>query len=186
MQNYRIGLADLPPEGKEFVLDDPTVWQEPLKEFHMDCRVRKPLRATVSVTPVEDGWLVRGSLEGEVVLPCSRCAEDAVIPVAARFEEFESRPEEPEPEAAGRHGAQEAAPVGERLIFERGAPLLDLAAVCWEEFVLALPSTPLCREDCKGLCARCGANLNAGPCACPPEEGDPRLAVLRGLVRRGK
>ena len=186
MQNYRIGLADLPPEGKEFVLDDPTVWQEPLKEFHMDCRVRKPLRATVSVTPVEDGWLARGSLEGEVVLPCSRCAEDAVIPVAARFEEFESRPEEPEPEAAGRHGAQEAAPVGERLIFERGAPLLDLAAVCWEEFVLALPSTPLCREDCKGLCARCGANLNAGPCACPPEEGDPRLAVLRGLVRRGK
>ena len=60
MQNYRIGLGDLPPEGKEFVLDDPAIWLEPLKEFHMDCRVRKPLRATISVTPVEDGWLVRG------------------------------------------------------------------------------------------------------------------------------
>ena len=56
MQNYRIGLGDLPPEGKEFVLDDPAIWLEPLKEFHMDCRVRKPLRATISVTPVEDGW----------------------------------------------------------------------------------------------------------------------------------
>ena len=70
--------------------------------------------------------------------------------------------------------------------FARLMKLLDLAAVCWEEFVLALPPTPLCQEGCKGLCARCGANLNAGPCGCPPEEGDPRLAVLRGLVRRGK
>ena len=154
MQNYRIGLGDLPPEGKEFVLDDPAIWLEPLKEFHMDCRVRKPLRATVSVTPVEDGWLVRGSLEGEVALPCSRCAEDAITPLAARFEDFESLPEEPEPEAPRRHAAQEPTPAGERLVWERGALLLDLAAVCWEEFVLALPPTPLCQEGCKGLCAR--------------------------------
>ena len=69
-----------------------------------------------------------------------------------------------------------------RLVFEQNSPLLDLAAICWEELMLALPVTPLCRKDCKGLCAGCGVNLNEGMCACTEEEGDPRMAALRGLT----
>ena len=69
-----------------------------------------------------------------------------------------------------------------RIVFERNAPMLDLAAICWEELMLALPVTPLCRKDCKGLCAGCGVNLNEGMCACTEEEGDPRMAALRGLT----
>ena len=57
----------------------------------------------------------------------------------------------------------------------------DLAGLLWEEFVLALPVRPLCKPDCKGLCPDCGKNLNEGSCSCVRDEGDPRLAALRGL-----
>lgn len=53
MQNYRISLNDLSPEGKEFTLDDPAIWQEPMEEFHLECRVSKPLRARILVLPTD-------------------------------------------------------------------------------------------------------------------------------------
>ena len=50
-------------------------------------------------------------------------------------------------------------------------------------FIMDMDSRFLCREDCKGLCSRCGANLNDGECDCKPER-DPRLAVLEQLLGR--
>lgn len=183
MQNYRISLHDLPPGGKEFSLDDQAIWQEPLREFEMDCRISKPLRARLTILPADGGWLVRGTLAGEVVLPCNRCAEDAVTEINAAFEEFEELPEQEEGIPVSENGGAEAVqPPESRIFYERNAPMLDLAGVCWEEFMLALPVNPLCNADCKGLCPRCGADLNASSCSCSKDEGDPRLAVLRGLT----
>lgn len=185
MQNYRISLNDLSPEGKEFTLDDAAIWQEPMEEFRLDFRVSKPLRARILVLPMDGGWLVRGTLEGEVVLPCSRCAEDSVAAIKARFEDFESMPglgnDEVEGEEIAAAGEMEDSTDG-RIVFEHNSPMLDLAAICWEELMLAVPVIPLCRNDCKGLCAGCGVNLNEGMCACTEEEGDPRMAALRGLT----
>ncbi|MCR5347224.1 MAG: DUF177 domain-containing protein [Fretibacterium sp.] len=56
---------------------------------------------------------------------------------------------------------------------------LDVAPQVWESLLLLLPSKVLCREDCAGLCPRCGADLNEGPCSCKGEELDPRFEVLR-------
>ena len=187
MQNYRISLNDLPPEGKEFHLDDPAIWQEPIQEFGMDCRVSKALSATIYVLPTDGGWLVRGTLAGEVVLPCSRCAEDAASAISTRFEDFEELPGDDDFEGPGGgaslSGVQAQDENAEsRLVFVNNVPMLDLAAICWEELMLALPVTPLCGASCKGLCAGCGANLNEGMCACEHDEGDPRMAVLRGLT----
>jgi uncharacterized protein len=52
-----------------------------------------------------------------------------------------------------------------------------------EQFYLALPMKPLCREDCKGLCPQCGTNLNTGSCECGPALEDPRLAPLKQLKK---
>lgn len=49
-----------------------------------------------------------------------------------------------------------------------GGLALDLRPAIREQWLLDAPSLPLCRPDCKGLCATCGADLNAGPCGCPP------------------
>jgi len=44
-----------------------------------------------------------------------------------------------------------------------------------------LPLKPLCREECKGLCSRCGADLNQGPCGCPEIENESPFALLQQL-----
>ena len=59
----------------------------------------------------------------------------------------------------------------------------DLDDIVRTVFVLNLDSKLLCREDCKGLCCRCGRNLNDGPCACQ-KELDPRFAALKQLLEK--
>lgn len=58
----------------------------------------------------------------------------------------------------------------------------DLDEILTTAFVLNMDSKLLCKPDCKGLCCRCGRNLNDGPCSCRPET-DPRLAVLGQLLK---
>ena len=60
---------------------------------------------------------------------------------------------------------------------------LDLTAPVEEQLMLEMPSKTLCREDCRGLCPKCGKNLNEGACSCPAHEPDPRLAVLKTLLK---
>lgn len=62
---------------------------------------------------------------------------------------------------------------------------VDLAAVFEEELLLELPAKLLCSEDCKGLCPKCGTNLNSGSCNCTAKEIDPRLEVLKALLENG-
>ncbi len=62
---------------------------------------------------------------------------------------------------------------------------IDLSAVFDDELLLELPTKLLCRESCKGLCPKCGKNLNKGSCNCPTKEIDPRLEVLKALLDNG-
>ena len=59
----------------------------------------------------------------------------------------------------------------------------DLEDIVRTVFVLNMDSKLLCREDCKGICCRCGKNLNDGPCSCQ-KELDPRFAALKQLLEK--
>ena len=59
----------------------------------------------------------------------------------------------------------------------------DVDEFVYAEAVLSLPTKHLCRADCKGLCPVCGKDLNDGACNCVADEGDPRLAVLKSLLK---
>ena len=59
---------------------------------------------------------------------------------------------------------------------------IDLGEVMREQFYLAVPMKPLCREDCRGLCPVCGINRNRETCSCQTDWVDPRLEPLRKLV----
>lgn len=59
---------------------------------------------------------------------------------------------------------------------------LDLDELLREDVLLDLPSKFLCSPDCKGLCPKCGKNLNEGPCGCTKREIDPRLEILKSLL----
>ena len=67
--------------------------------------------------------------------------------------------------------------------FELDGDQADLDDILTTAVVLNMDSKLLCSEDCKGLCPRCGADLNLGPCECKPEV-DPRLAVLQQFLNK--
>ena len=68
-------------------------------------------------------------------------------------------------------------------VFELSDGCADLEDILTTTFVLNMDSQLLCRPDCKGLCCRCGRNLNLGPCDCKPEP-DPRFAALGQFLKK--
>ncbi len=63
---------------------------------------------------------------------------------------------------------------------------LDLDETLVEQLEMEFPLRFLCKEDCLGLCQRCGKNLNEGPCDCKNDEIDPRMEPLRKLLEQMK
>lgn len=59
---------------------------------------------------------------------------------------------------------------------------LDLDELIYSEVIVNLPMKHLCSDECKGLCPKCGKNLNDGDCLCPKKEIDPRLSALAELL----
>jgi uncharacterized protein len=202
MHKNWIPLQSLPVGGKTFVLDDQAQWQEPFDEFGLNCRIIEPLRAEIFVLAQEQGVLFRGTIHGKVVLPCDRCADDSEVFIKHSFDSFEPYPagsfmasgKDTSRASAGRkdpeHGNSEddaeLLDDADEAVIRSGAHgrgiEINPAALAWEEFSLTLPIKPLCRDDCKGLCPVCGSNKNTDACSCKKEQGDPRLAALRGLT----
>ena len=63
---------------------------------------------------------------------------------------------------------------------------LEMDELLREQLEMEFPSRFLCKEDCKGLCSRCGRNLNEGECDCLSNEIDPRMEPLRKLLEQMK
>ena len=63
---------------------------------------------------------------------------------------------------------------------------LDLYEFCFGEILLSLPMKHLCSEDCKGICNRCGTNLNLRTCTCDTRELDPRMSVIQEIFNQFK
>ncbi len=63
---------------------------------------------------------------------------------------------------------------------------LDVDQLIHDEALLVWPERTLCRSDCRGLCVRCGKNLNEGPCSCDTVSLDPRMAKILDIFRNDK
>ena len=119
---------------------------------------------------------LRGEIRTEVELLCDRCAAPALRPLAVEFD-ASFIPQEVEAVKAENVELQ-AEDLG-LAAYEGDA--VDLDELVREQILLGLPLRHLCREDCKGLCQKCGADLNAGQCSCEEGEVDPRWAALAEL-----
>lgn len=109
----------------------------------------------------------QGSLRTVVEGQCRRCLAPVTLPVTAQIGALFSQG----PDAEDDPDCYAVSP---------DARVIDVTPAVREELALTAPEFLLCREDCKGLCPRCGHDLNQGPCACPPAT-DPRWAGLEGL-----
>ncbi|WP_285905320.1 YceD family protein [Pseudodesulfovibrio pelocollis] len=170
MQEHWITISDIPAHGRDFVFDDQTLWREGCETYSLRVKPGRDLVAVYTIQPQAGGALVRGTLKGSVFLPCDRCAADFEFAIDTGYDLFEELP--------GEEGGEGEEP----RVREHGGELqLDMGALLWEEFALALPVKPLCDESCRGVCPGCGADRNAEACACADDEGDERLAVFRSL-----
>jgi uncharacterized protein len=128
-----------------------------------------------------------GTFRGEVTVACSRCVEPVKLPIDEQLRvTFMPRNELPAEDAPGAKDAEDEPAEGAEIadgdlnLFPYDGEVVDLEPLFREQFVLAVPYAPLCREDCKGLCPQCGIDRNTGTCSCAPPI-DPRLAPLKGL-----
>ena len=115
------------------------------------------------------------SVGAKVTAPCARCLKETPLEISdVLMYLYYSRGLElgRDTELASDEGFM---PV-EVDYFDR---VLDVGPQVEESLLLLLPTKVLCREDCAGLCPRCGADLNEGRCSCVGGEGDPRLEALR-------
>lgn len=172
MSAYWLNLEEIPEDGKEFFIADPTIWSEPLEEFDLPYAVHRPLQAELFVLPQDKGCFVRGRFWGAVSLPCDRCIEPYAYDLDARFEIFEELLPDSKLE-------QELGPTFLRQ--EDGIFFLDAGGILWEQFLLAMPVKQICSPSCSGLCPSCGQNLNKNLCSCEPPPPDPRLEIFRKL-----
>lgn len=130
----------------------------------------------LKITNVGDRTLV---LEGKAILslmiPCDRCLEpvkndfhltiertlDMKLTEEERLEDLDEQP------------------------YLKGYNL-DVDQLVRDELLLNLPMKVLCDEDCKGICNRCGANLNHGTCDCDRTSPDPRMSVIQDIFKQFK
>lgn len=138
-----------------------------------------PVLTRCRVTVQEERVRVQGRLKAQLSLTCCRCLQTFSRELEKTFD-LEYAPD-PKVEREGEELAlnYEDLEVG----FYRNDQL-DLRSAVGEQILLEVPMKPLCREDCRGLCDQCGADLNSGECGCERRTFDPRLATLLELKKR--
>lgn len=137
-----------------------------------DVHLAGPLQVRVEAQQAGPDVVVRGELEGEVAAVCRRCLKPLRVPVAREVSALYA----PESELNGSWG-DDVFPL------PSGRTALDLGELVRQEMVLGVPEFPVCNEACRGLCPRCGRDLNEGPCSCEEHESDPRWGPLRAMLR---
>lgn len=166
---------------------EPVVWQEslsiPLEELGLGDEVEvTPVEVSGSLSFDAPNYFLDARLAFAVTVACDRCTAPVRQEIDCRLAALVAPP-------SGRKGKEPGG--GERELKEDELGLLEVAGdtldtrpLVAEQVLLELPTHPLCREDCAGLCPTCGADRNLGPCGCRQEPVDPRWAGLTALRDR--
>ncbi len=172
----KLNVHDIEEAAKGLDFDEPTAG---LNELLVHGQVHDfdfPTPATVRLEYYRAGQelFFQGHIAGTVVGHCGRCLEDYSFTLGTDFNiVLVPKSEEPAPEIELSDAVLDLS------VYDGNQ--VDLSPLLREQIILALPTRPLCNEDCKGLCPNCGVNLNVESCRCAVSAGDPRLAVLRTI-----
>ncbi len=139
------------------------------------------LAGTIQMIRTIDGIFARGSLHCSAEFVCSRCLADFAMPLRITLEEEYRTTVDL---VSGANLPVLAADEAATLIDEHHT--LDLSEVLRQDLLLAIPPNPICRINCAGLCPTCGNNRNDEKCDHADENIDPRLEVLKELLKEGK
>ncbi|MDO5042462.1 MAG: DUF177 domain-containing protein [Slackia sp.] len=140
---------------------------------------QKPLSYHVVLTNVGGAILVTGTVEGALLTSCGRCLDDMAVEIEGEVEGYFL--------IEGEGEAPEDMDEDEFDVLPESHEI-DLGVLLMAAVLVDLPLVPLCDEDCKGMCARCGKNLNEGPCDCASDVDEDEavgknnpFAALKGI-----
>lgn len=109
--------------------------------------------------------ILRGKVKTNLKLTCSRCLDTFIYPIDIDIEE---------------RFTNDDSNLDEDVIFVKGDEI-DITEIVENAIISSLPIKKLCKEDCKGLCQKCGCNLNHETCSCENDDVDIRFAGLKAL-----
>jgi uncharacterized protein len=126
------------------------------------------------VTKTSTTVFIKGEFSAIIDSNCSRCLEDISVPIGGNFT-YTLIPAKAETREDLELTAEELE------ISHYQGDLIDLTPIICEQIILQIPIKTPCREECKGLCPRCGINLNTSSCNCHLAVVDNRMAVLKKI-----
>ena len=129
------------------------------------------LEVSAQCTAVGNDYLVRVEPKAECVFFCDRCGEPVKTEISGQVQTLYT---------FDRVKYQEANSDDIRLL-NPSEQEIDIRQDVIDSLTLSIPAKILCRDDCLGLCPRCGVNLNQKKCRCSKEETDPRWDVLKNI-----
>ena len=172
----RVQVAEIPEEGLQVDVDDNSWF--PGREF----RRRGDLHASVFLSPHSGRVLVNGSISLTIVLNCDRCLEEFDL-----FKKIEFRLTlELEKEDLVQVSADHECDRNEMDVIYLAEPVVDVGDILYQQVVLALPQKAVCNSDCKGLCSKCGVDLNREECQCHMDTDGSPFSVLAKLLDEEK
>ena len=166
----KILISEIPDEGLELTIDE-TLESDVIK-------LVSPVKGQLSIRKIMPEVVIQGEITASAELECSRCLKNYTSEISA-------------PITVTYHPAGELKAEGKRQIREDELETgfyfgdeLDLTELLKEQILLNVSMKPLCSETCKGICPKCGTDLNVNKCSCSLDKTDSRLEVLKELLRR--
>jgi uncharacterized protein len=138
-----------------------------------ECRFTAPLMVDLTVLREYDHIRVEGAIGTSVRLHCSRCLEVFEKDVATSFTLFYNKTT-----GAPIDDETELREEDLQAVFYEG-DYIDFTGEIEEQLIMEIPYKPLCKDECKGLCGVCGANLNDAECGCSPEASSFKFGALK-------
>ena len=135
---------------------------------------KKPVELTITNTGNKVLEL-KGSTSVTVGMPCDRCLEQVAVEIPCHIER----------KLDMKLTDEERVNDLDESNYLTGMDL-DVDRLVYLEVLMSWPLKVLCREDCKGICSRCGKNLNKGSCGCAEEPKDPRMAAISDIFSKFK
>jgi len=177
----KIIIDRIPEEGLDLEFDEKPASFPVLNEIEAsgECVFPEPIHNELTVSRVRDMVSVKGTVETRIQIPCARCLEASEIPLKKRLNVCFTR-NMPEMEGPTTKDGVEIRDEVIGLVPFEGEEI-ELDEVIQEQVVISLPPRPLCRDECKGLCPRCGADLNRDPCDCDTTRYNEQFAALKDL-----
>lgn len=157
-----ISIKDIPEEGLKLIFDE-------FKEIE-DVKILSNIKGEATFEWVSGNILLRGKFKTDILLSCDRCLEEFSFEINDEFlytimdvnkREFHSEDES-------------------SIIYFDGEKI-QFIEVLHEQIILQIPHKILCTENCKGICKKCGTNLNFNTCGCETNEIKSPFAVLKRL-----